>query len=92
MCETGLRCIWIGALIAMAPLLLFMLRGGGERNIGLFVWILLGWGVGGMLMLTGLLQVAIAWVSREPESGRCECGYLLRGLPQRRCPECGRVF
>jgi hypothetical protein len=29
---------------------------------------------------------------QEPEA-RCErCGYLLRGLPERRCPECGERF
>ena len=28
---------------------------------------------------------------REEEDATCEnCGYLLRGLPQRRCPECGQ--
>lgn len=29
--------------------------------------------------------------AHHPEDGpRCECGYLLIGLPSRRCPECGR--
>ncbi len=23
---------------------------------------------------------------------RCQCGYLLQGLKERRCPECGRTF
>ena len=28
-----------------------------------------------------------------PDSAQCrECGYLLRGLPEPRCPECGRPF
>jgi hypothetical protein len=27
----------------------------------------------------------------DPEA-RCDCGYLLWGLPHRRCPECGETF
>ncbi len=30
---------------------------------------------------------------RREAGARCEqCGYLLRGLPERRCPECGTPF
>ena len=29
----------------------------------------------------------------EPNGApRCKCGYLLRGLTEKRCPECGRPF
>ncbi len=29
----------------------------------------------------------------EPTSElRCSCGYLLQGLTEKRCPECGRPF
>jgi len=32
-------------------------------------------------------------LSIAAREGRCpQCGYLLKGLPHRRCPECGRAF
>ncbi len=29
---------------------------------------------------------------QQPAAERCGCGYLLKGLTEKRCPECGRAI
>ncbi len=29
-------------------------------------------------------------LEQQPAAERCRCGYLLKGLTEKRCPECGR--
>ncbi len=52
-----------------------------------------------LMAATGLLCVVIAKGTqrfchpRNPDPTRCrKCGYLLQGLPEPRCPECGTRF
>jgi hypothetical protein len=66
--------------------------------IGSFVWPVLMVAVAGLGRGVRLLLVWAGVLPRpqpppEPEGPRCGgCGYLLRGLPGRVCPECGRSF
>ncbi len=54
-----------------------------------------------VVMIAALLMIvcsSVYWPSpppppRLPQEGRCgKCGYLLRGLRDARCPECGKPF
>ena len=55
-------------------------------------WWLLIMLLGGIVLCIG----AVLKVKRtfpRPDSPNCvECGYFLKGLPERRCPECGKEF
>lgn len=55
-------------------------------------WWLLIMLLGGIVLCIG----AVLEVKRtfpRPDSPNCaECGYFLKGLPERRCPECGKEF
>ena len=49
------------------------------------------------VVVVGLVCRWVAvWAARQrrwPDLGRCQgCGYMLCGLPENRCPECGRPF
>jgi len=69
-------------------------------------WVLVGSGIASsfgynpfslLMIMGGLLTVGFTWVVFPtpfvPQEGCClECGYDLRGLSERRCPECGTQF
>lgn len=46
-----------------------------------------------MLAAVVILRAYSARVEERQRASRCQsCGYLLRGLPKARCPECGTEF
>jgi len=89
--------VWLSiTLSAVAYQILDLLLNDGVRP----------WGYPGFFLLAALVAVFTSLVfgqlthdalhgKRHPNDGlpRCEhCGYVLVGLPDRRCPECGSPF
>lgn len=55
-------------------------------------WALLGLGGAAILALLALYLIH-GDTPKIPKANECRfCGYVLHGLPDRRCPECGNEF
>jgi MFS family permease len=69
----------------------------GDRALGLIPVIIVAFFISIVTALVGGLMWSVTAVryrgTRRRREPRCaNCGYLLYGLPQPRCPECGRKF
>lgn len=61
------------------------------RFLGSPWWLLIMLLAGIVLCIGAVLEVKRTFP--RPDSPNCaECGYFLKGLPERRCPECGKEF
>lgn len=62
---TILFALWIGGLLAHLPLTLMVVKHGGCLKCALIVW--LGWPIGAVLTLTGVIRPPPPeWVNRPP--------------------------
>ena len=86
------RAAIVGAAYSGVSLLLFLLvvifEWSPNQATGPFIWM----GTVFNIVLVGLFEYA--WKNPPPRSpNECErCGYLLYGLTEPRCPECGTAF
>ncbi len=85
---TPLAILPLGLILWM--LMLFFLEPGAAivAAIGAFYGFIGVW----ISAVVGVIAAIVCGVRhKSPSSAKCEnCGYLLRGLPTDRCPECGQ--